>query len=629
MSLRHGCARTGGVATALLLAAAAWCAPAAASNAPADDSLRFEFHELRYDPVAIVDAPIDPASPDLVTTRSVVSAPVARGARATRWLGTRFRLAAAPVELQALYVSAANRGLRAYVNGVEVGDIGLTDAAHDYGWNYPLFFSIPPSLLRAGENRLDLLLVLNDSGNGSFKTLEIARHADLKRRYERVLFWRVTGPQITSLVAALAGLLALLLWGSRAAGPEYGWFGAACLFAVVRNAHFYVRELPISIGAFTALSQAALHWLVYALAMFALRASGARHARTERVLLAGTVLATLALALAVPLDSSRALWRVVYASLLWTALVALAGLAFAVRAWWRSRTTEMLLLLVAIGVTTAFGALDFLLLAGLRPPGARIYLMPYSTLVFTFVLGAILFRAFHAARLRQERFGEELRRRLQEREDQLAEQHGRLLALERASVAAGERQRIMRDIHDGLGGQLVTSLRLVETTDVPRAAVASMLRDAMDDLRLAIDALKPGGEDLLLMLANFRYRMEPRLARLGIELSWEVDAHAAPPVRASAQVLDLLRIVQEAVTNSLRHSGARKIAMRFRRAGGDDDWELTIADDGSGFEDDTRRAGHGLENMRVRAARAGAVLDVTSGPAGTIVRLQGAGAPAA
>ena len=69
----------------------------------------------------------------------------------------------------------------------------------------------------------------------------------------------------------------------------------------------------------------------------------------------------------------------------------------------------------------------------------------------------------------------------------------------------------MADMHDGIGGQLISKLSLVENGEASKEQVAAALRECIDDLRLAIDSLEPAGDDLLPVLGNLRYRLEPRL----------------------------------------------------------------------------------------------------------------------
>src|SRR5690606_6057308 len=128
----------------------------------------------------------------------------------------------------------------------------------------------------------------------------------------------------------------------------------------------------------------------------------------------------------------------------------------------REPKIERILLLVAVLVSLAFGAMDLTLLLSLRDSDSRIYMLPYSTLFISLAVGAVLVDAFARARSRQEQLTAQLDARLAARERQLREQHQTLLELERERATARERQRILRDIHDGLGSQLISSIHLVE-----------------------------------------------------------------------------------------------------------------------------------------------------------------------
>jgi signal transduction histidine kinase len=240
-------------------------------------------------------------------------------------------------------------------------------------------------------------------------------------------------------------------------------------------------------------------------------------------------------------------------------------------------------------------------------------------LLFSVVLGAVLVDAFAKARAQQERLNRELDERLAARERELNAQHQRVLELERERTTLGERQRILRDIHDGLGSQLVSSIQLVERGELAPADVAGVLRECVDDLRLAIDSLKPAGDDLLAVLGNFRYRMEPRLAQAGVKLEWRVDPDARSPTLKSEQVLHSLRIVQEAVANALKHAKPTRVTLAYAENG--EAWSLEVADDGPGFEAAAAARGEGLDNMQARAKQAGLIVSVESSERGTQVRV--------
>ena len=156
---------------------------------------------------------------------------------------------------------------------------------------------------------------------------------------------------------------------------------------------------------------------------------------------------------------------------------------------------------------------------------------------------------------------EGLESRVREREQLLKRNFERLRESERVKVEAQERQRIMQDMHDGLGSQLMSSLMLVERGAVSNDQFAQILRESIDDMRLAIDALAADDADLAAALGNLRFRMEPRLRAAGMELTW--DARRLPEELGLHPdvVLPILRIVQEALTNALKHSRARAVRL--------------------------------------------------------------------
>lgn len=570
--------------------------------------------DFEYFPDHLVEQPppLSAAGPE--TSKGLVFVPDS-GPREARWLRGRFSLDEQPRSVHALYISAANRGVRAFVNGVEIGSTSLSDAER-FGWNYPLFFSIPPALLHTGRNTLDLHLALTSRGWGSLRDAQIGAHDALKPLCDQVLFWRVTGPQITSLIAVLTGAVAFLVWLRRRRETVFAWFALACLTAAIRNAHFYVAA-PLSERWYEVWAAVPLHWGSAALVMFALRLCERRYPALESALLWMALVWTAVIVLA----GERLTRIAVDLGYAWLVVVNVALIGFALAQCLRRPKVDRILLLLALLVTFAFGALDFALLTAWRDSDWRVYMLPYSTLFISLVMGTVLVDAFARARARQEQINRELDARLAVRERQLHDQHQALLELETERAMTNERQRILRDIHDGLGSQLISSIHLVEGGALEPRNVASLLRECVDDLRLAIDSLKPSGNDLLVVLGNFRYRMEPRLAHAGVRLEWSVSPEASSPVLTSEQVLHVLRIVQEAVTNGLKHARPSVLRVSYTQEPGAGDWWLTVEDDGTGFSRASHRGGDGLANMHARAAHAGLGFGIKTTDAGTTVRI--------
>ena len=200
-----------------------------------------------------------------------------------------------------------------------------------------------------------------------------------------------------------------------------------------------------------------------------------------------------------------------------------------------------------------------------------------------------------------------------DRERELSENYQRMATLQRQHAASQERQLIMREIHDGLGSQLFVSLSRVERGDMQGGEIAHVLRDCIADMRIALDTLTPDDGDFRSTLGDFMFRWQRQLTAGGIVPTWTIDVPDASLSLPPHAALAFLRIAQEALTNVIKHAGARQVQVRFRKV--DDCLELEVEDDGrSGARGDS--TGRGMGNMRARAQQLGGKLDVRMGPAG-------------
>jgi signal transduction histidine kinase len=189
-----------------------------------------------------------------------------------------------------------------------------------------------------------------------------------------------------------------------------------------------------------------------------------------------------------------------------------------------------------------------------------------------------------------------------------------------------ERDRIRRDLHDGLGPSLAgiglgvqaVQAHLREPVDQQTGGLLTRLRDEVDDavgeVRRILDGLRPGSlDDVGLVAAVGRHA-----DALAPSVPVRVIAGELPPLPPEVETA-AYRIAQEALTNVVRHSGARSAEVGLRTRDGR--LEVAVADDGAGFVtgDDPGCTGVGLESMRARARAVGGDLTVTTGPDGTRV----------
>ena len=262
--------------------------------------------------------------------------------------------------------------------------------------------------------------------------------------------------------------------------------------------------------------------------------------------------------------------------------------------------------------------------------GSGIYLLP---ILFTFcivAISAIAFMGYRSARLFWVDLNAfrtkliTLQNTIEEQADEL-DAKSRLIADEmQRSAVLKERQRMMRDIHDGIGGQLLSLMLRVKSGSLNQVETASGIKQSLTDLRLVVDSADHLGGDLMSALATFRSRAQQQLGAAGIKLDWHFKSDMAEQLRSTSKTLDIYRFMQEAVTNIVRHSGAKVAQVKIAYQSSQDRLVIEILDDGCGLPDESElRAGKGLTNLGERASQLNGQHSLEHGPqgTGTLVRL--------
>lgn len=211
-------------------------------------------------------------------------------------------------------------------------------------------------------------------------------------------------------------------------------------------------------------------------------------------------------------------------------------------------------------------------------------------------------------RRQEERLRDELAGQLAERGAALQAQYVALQASERARATAAERERLLAEMHDGVGAQLTTAKMLASGGQLSNAELVDMLDDCLREMRLTVDALSVTDGDLGLLLAALRNRLEPALRAGGITLDWRVDATPKVPSLRGAGGREFARIVQEALSNIIHHAGASRVEIGTAWLDDGRGVRVIVGDDGRGLPS-LLTPGRGLRNMRQRAERVSARID--------------------
>jgi signal transduction histidine kinase len=483
-------------------------------------------------------------------------------------------------------------------------------------WNTPVAVHLDPLRVRPGHT-LDIRLgVIKRAKYGaSIAPISVGTAASLMPALSHRQLLQITIPQASAIMLALMGCFYFAFWLARPIERTHLLLAMACLGWCVANLQFVLHrpDHPVLANAFSSIVNISVCWVVWLVYLFVLRIDERHRMRwLERALPWYVAVMTLAPIPAWPRVDDIAVVYHVFNAVVGISLCAVVSWL----AWQRGGRIEMRAISLALMFTMAAAAHDVPLLAQRIDP-EHIYLLPYGTLVlFSSLLYAVQ-RRYVAAINETERLSASLAERLAQREAELHTQHERLLQIEREQALLLERQRLMRDMHDGLGSALTSSLVLVEQGQMQVKDIANVLRECVDDLRLVIDSLEPIERDLVALLATLRYRLGKRMEHAGLKLEWAVNDLPALHWLDPSNALQVLRIVQEALTNILKHAQARKVRIETlvaHKPGMPDQVCVCIEDDGVGFDEALIHGGRGLRSLRLRAQKLQGELAIQSTP---------------
>ncbi len=171
-----------------------------------------------------------------------------------------------------------------------------------------------------------------------------------------------------------------------------------------------------------------------------------------------------------------------------------------------------------------------------------------------------------------------------------------------------ERQRLARELHDGLGQSLIAlklKLESIEVTDEKNTKrhndLRILLNKTIDDVRSISNNLMPSGLKEFGIVNALRKLSNETSEHTGIMINFEAEQKINPKQLTNKCSMYLYRIAQEAITNSVKHAQASAIAVKLDMK--QNYYILSIADDGKGFKFDAthKYVGNGIYNMRERA----------------------------
>jgi signal transduction histidine kinase len=524
-----------------------------------------------------------------------------------------------PVEPYGLTIPKISNGYVVYLNDVMLDRFGDLTRHDRTDAKLPRLIAVPPGALQA-TNVLRLAVGADVGRQGGLSALTLAPMETARVAYTSVWRWRVLGPQMVAIFSALVGLIGLLLWMTQPSVQADGRVGRDVVYLygslaefcwVFRVADSLMESPPLPLPWWSVMSALSLWGWSSLTVLFCIEVVGwGQSRRLSGMRLWLGVLGLLGLAAAV----AARVYGWPLALTVWYGLLGLTFLLFSLVVVWqalqRGATLDGRLLAFAILVNVLIGLLDLYQLRVSPSMGGRTSLY-YSSILFGLAAGLIVLRRFSAVSRHAQHLMSNLNGLVQQKEQELAISYQKLEHVAREQARSGERSRILRDMHDGVGSHISTAIRQLQSGRASGDEVLQTLRDSLDQLKLSIDAIHLPPGDVTALLANLRYRLEPRLRACGIELDWAVEALAPVAALDAGAMRQLQFMLFEAIANVMQHARASQLRIEARQVG--PGVQVQVVDNGCGF-DTSQVPRRGLRLMQERAQTIGARLTVGSQP---------------
>lgn len=526
-----------------------------------------------------------------------------------------------PPALFGLYVERACNVLQVRLNGQLVHDGGSFEEPVTRNCHQPQLVTLPAALLLAGENLLELRVrgyalaeVSSRQRAGGLSALEFGPYDQVAAHHARRTLFTTRLPEVMSGALLLMGSFMFVMGWFHREQSYLAYFGALMVGWSLLMARLWASNLPVSNSVAEQGLAALMAFITLAAVQFLMRYAGQRRRLLDLALPAQCLLmpATLVAAGSQRLHLVASVW---YVLLVLQVVAAVAFYLLEARRQHSRQRWPMALLLCVVGVSLS---LEFV--AQTWSLDSRLLHVAQLLPALGFLaLGLRLVQQYGRAFQSAEQNRAELEVRIREATAQIERNFAQLSELKVEQVTERERKRIAADLHDDLGAKLLT---IVHTSDSER--ISQLAREALEEMRLSVRGLTGKPVKLIDALGDWRAEVVSRLQQSGVQGEWSSPSdEEVPQTLSSRAYVQTTRILREAVSNIIKHSGASQCSVRCAIANGD--FQLVVQDNGRGIPmelDGRLDKGHGMASMKGRAKQLQGQCLVESGPGyGTVIRL--------
>lgn len=535
-----------------------------------------------------------------------------------------FTLAQVPTEPWGMYIPRAGSAFEVGLNGHLLQTFG--DLVDGGGADYaktPVYVPVPPHMLRAGENQVQVRLRADSGRRAGLAPITLGPAAQVRSAlFSPAYAWRFTGTVLLTAFSIVVGAVALALWltqvdigadGSRRRERLYLWAALAEFCWALRVADGAIRHPPLPWVAWGVLMTACYSGWAASVVMFCQQLAGWQDRPGMQWLRRAMVVVFTMPVIACYVALTRAEPRWLTGWLALEIVAVTAYVLFFVGATLRRPNTARVLVASVAVLTIAVAMRDWSVIRMSDAYGETTWVRYTATLFGLALLGIVVGR-FRQASVQARELLHTLAARVADRERELASAYGKLERGAREQERTQERERILRDMHDGVGSHISAAIRQLQSGQATQADLLRTLRDSLDQLKLSIDSIQLPHGDATALLAGLRYRMTPRFASSGIALEWAVDELDLVPRLDAPAMRQLQFLLFEAISNVLQHAQASVLRIEAAMQGGVAC--IRVIDNGVGFD-----AAQPPRALQARAQALGVPLRIESRPGRTVVRI--------
>jgi signal transduction histidine kinase len=474
----------------------------------------------------------------------------------------------------------------------------------------PYFIPISDSVLTPSSNFISLRIYTNKGTTLTLDDVRIGQNKIVKKYFDMQYFAQFSGPQLANAALIAMTLFALVLWLTRRQETVLTWLTILGIFGVVNNLHHLLPGSPVDSALLRQLINIAPFLIMFSILGFAIEYFHIAKEKLFILIVACTIVIAIVgryLLLILPYANITSLLLAIPAVAAITSIF-LKEVVKSPRgenlAIFVSMLTALISMIHDIGFETALWH------------GTRFGIMPYASIMmfgtFSFAVGKRLLTNLAA----KEDLAAQLSHRIETTKANLLVSESARRTLEISNAITLERERMMREIHDGIGSSLMAALASAERQGKQSNTAVIALKSALTDLRIAVDSLEPVEGNVTTLLASLRYRIEPELKKANIQFDWEVDDLPELDWLDAPNALHVLRIFQEAFGNILGHANATRIGVscKMQLSEGRPGITIKVSDNGCGFNLELPPQGRGRKNMADRAEALGGKLSIQSAP---------------